>query len=283
MADGWWDQPWDDKSWQESASSSSWQWREDSQWRSERNEASREDSQWRSERNEASATVKAKAKSATPKLKAKSRGPSQDQREFQRWKTDHAKMLSALESERRLQDRVQELEGELWSLESTNEELVAQNRVLTQKVADLKGKSSEAEDRGKRLLADCSRLFQEKTDVQLQLDNARAVFKKECVEMRKENDEAKVLVKTAREQTDAVKRDFEKFKARVLLWTTPLYFCAVTEQVYMDGKVEQAEKKAKEAKAEKAGFSSSLSQRVQLRPYHVRKKQWPQNVLRRSG
>ena len=51
----------------------------------------------------------------------------------------------------------------------------------------------------------------------------------------------------------------------------------------MDGKVEQAEKKAKEAKAEKAGFSSSLSQRVQLRPYHVRKKRWPQNVLRRSG
>ncbi|CAE7169940.1 unnamed protein product, partial [Symbiodinium necroappetens] len=93
--------------------------------------------------------------------------------------------------------------------------------------------NAEQKDRGKRLLQDCSRLFQEKTDVQLQLDNARKVFKKECVDMRKENDEAKVQAKTAREQTDAVKRDFEKFK------------------VYMDGKVEQAEKRAKEAKSEK--------------------------------
>ena len=126
-------------------------------------------------------------------------------------------MQEALESERRLQGRVQELQGELWSLEITNENLAQQLK--------------EAQDKQGRLLGDVSRVFREKTDLQLQLDkvqqqldNARAVFKKECVEMRKENDEQKSLVKAAREQTDAVKRDFEKFKARALLWTTPLYF-----------------------------------------------------------
>ena len=197
MADGWWDKKWrDDKSWQ-SASSSSWQW----------------DSQWRSENREAS--VKAKAKSATKS--GKSRGASQDQREFERWKSDHNKMQEALESERRLQGRCQELEGSLWSLEIDNENLAQQLK--------------EAQDKQSRLQRDISKVFREKTDVQLQhdkvqqqLDNARAVFKKECVEMRKENDEQKSLVKAAREQTDAIKRDFEKFKARVLLWTTPLYF-----------------------------------------------------------
>ncbi|CAE7812576.1 unnamed protein product [Symbiodinium microadriaticum] len=111
--------------------------------------------------------------------------------------------------------------------------------------------NAEAEDRGKRLLADCSRLFREKTDVQIQLDNARKVFKKECVDRRKENDEAKSLLKTAREQNDAVKRDFDKFK------------------VYMDGKVEQAEKKAKEAKAEKEeAVAAERAEKVGLKLNH---------------
>ena len=127
------------------------------------------------------------------------------------------KMQEALESERRLQGRCQELEGSLWSVEIDNENLAQQLK--------------EAQEKQSRLQRDISKVFREKTDVQLQhdkvqqqLDNARAVFKKECVEMRKENDEQKSLVKAAREQTDAIKRDFEKFKARALLWKTPLYF-----------------------------------------------------------
>ena len=46
------------------------------------------------------------------------RGESQNTREYERWKADHARMLAAEEAQRRAETRLQEVEGELWAQEN---------------------------------------------------------------------------------------------------------------------------------------------------------------------
>ena len=53
---------------------------------------------------------------------------SQNTREYERWKADHARMLAAEEAQRRAESRLQEVEGELWAHENSNEELVARSK-----------------------------------------------------------------------------------------------------------------------------------------------------------
>ena len=74
---------------------------------------------------------------------------------------------------------LQDTEGQLWSVEIENsqllterDELMTQNDRLKKQLAETQEKRSEAEERDKRLLGDSARLFREKTSLTRALENS---------------------------------------------------------------------------------------------------------------
>ncbi|CAE7359892.1 unnamed protein product, partial [Symbiodinium sp. CCMP2456] len=151
-----------------------------------------------------------------PKSKAKAKPAaapnSRDRRDFERWNSDHRKMLLAQEELRRAEERVEAAEGEIWSLEierdQAKEQLSSQrsrNEGLLRDVAKAMAGKVEAERQRDGAKADTVRALADKATAERKLDTARQEFKRET-------DQDRAQIKALTEANKAMKRDFDAFK-----------------------------------------------------------------------
>ena len=165
------------------------------------------------------------------------RGDAQDKRELLRWRDDHAKRVRAEHAAEVLSDRLQQTEGEVWTLEIRNDLLQSQlqdeqersrrrlsdvARTMSEKSAlendcvDLQSKLKVAEDQ----LKDLNEKFTGRGD---QLDffrcrcatqeDALKTTKKEASDLKWQVNQLEFDLKRSREENEAIRQDHFSYKA----------------------------------------------------------------------
>ena len=176
-----------------------------------------------------SPTPKRVAEKAGAKAKQRARGgtnrgPAQDARERQRFRDEHDKNVRLVEQVRQLQNALQQAEGCTWSLEISSSLLEKQNAKLTDQLLEAQQKRVQAEERGRCLLRDSGNLFTKVTSLTAELDNMQKrlsdkdKIKADKVEQltaehRKQLQASEGETRKALDRIDALKRDFESYKA----------------------------------------------------------------------
>ena len=152
------------------------------------------------------------------------RGPAQDARERQRFRDEHDKNVRLVEQVRQLEFALQQSQGSEWSAEITAELLQGQAAKLTNQLLEAQQKRQQAEERGKCLLKDSGTLFGKVTSLTAEVDNLqKRLSEKDKIkadtvqqlkaEHRQQLKESQEETKKALDRIEALKKDFECYKA----------------------------------------------------------------------
>ena len=152
------------------------------------------------------------------------RGPAQDARERQRFRDEHDKNVRLVEQVRQLEFALQQSQGSEWSAEITAELLQGQTAKLTNQLLEAQQKRQQAEERGKCLLRDSGNLFRKVTSLTAEVDNMqKRLSEKDKIkadtvqqlkaEHRQQLKESQEETKKALHRIEALKKDFESYKA----------------------------------------------------------------------
>ncbi|CAE7500971.1 Nlrc3, partial [Symbiodinium sp. CCMP2592] len=182
-----------------------------------------------------SSRPKAKAKQA-PKAKAKPKAKAdnrnaRDRRDFERWNSDHRRMMVAEHEAERSAAALQELQFELWSLEITTDLLQTDMENLQTELKQEQEKLREEQGRNSRLLNDVDKAMRQKLDLEQKICEVRSQKDelsgklKQCEKrlesaqldtaaLKRQGNAAEFDLKRKTEENTAIRADHSKYKAK---------------------------------------------------------------------
>ncbi|CAE7827342.1 Nlrc3 [Symbiodinium sp. CCMP2592] len=171
----------------------------------------------------------AKPKPAAKKAIAKprSRGGSQNHREYERWKEDHARMQRAEFALQQCEAALQEAQYENWALEISCEKLQEANSNFSVHLQRAQDSLQNEKERNQRLLVDISKSMHQKTEAETKHAELEKKFIKSMTDKDKIKEDKIMELKAehkkdlgvkeaetrkALDNIDALKRDFQSYK-----------------------------------------------------------------------